>query len=77
MSNQLTAFLTPWTTLLDGIKQELKDLTAAFDTLAKETETVQNEINTIRGELCKDVGTCAGETVAKFYVKGMSSLSLT
>lgn len=55
----------------------MKDLTGAFDTLAKEAGTVQDEINKIRGELCKDVGTCAEETVVKPYAKGSTSLSLT
>lgn len=70
MSDQLVAFLKPWTSLLDQIKQELGDLGNAFDKLGKEAEGVQGQIDAIRGELCKDVNACAGETVTKFYQKG-------
>ncbi|KAI9871554.1 MAG: hypothetical protein M1830_002738 [Pleopsidium flavum] len=76
MSDQLVAFLTPWVTLLDGIKQQLGDLRGAFDSLSEETQTVQSQIDTIRGELCKDANACAEETVTKFYEKISESLAL-
>ena len=77
MSKQLTAFLMPWTKLLEGVKQQMRDLGGAFDSLGKETESLQKEIDAIRGELYKNERECGIETVTRFYDKGDCAVLFT
>ncbi|MCJ1365343.1 hypothetical protein MMC16_004464 [Acarospora aff. strigata] len=76
MSKQLTAFLMPWTKLLEGVKQQMRDLGGAFDSLGKETESLQKEIDAIRGELYKNERECGIETVTRFYDKVSERIAL-
>jgi hypothetical protein len=77
ISKQLTVFLTPWTTLLDGINWELEDRTGACATLRKKPGLcAMISIRSVEKSY-KEVGPCAEETVAKSYVEGSISLSPT
>lgn len=70
MTDQITAILTPWTALFEDIKKQIQSFGDAFDQLERETTEIQSAMETVRGELCKDVRACASDTMTRFYNKG-------
>lgn len=70
MASQLQSILRLWTSQFEALEQQIKNISAIFDSLANVTERIEDQVQDIGEDIGDNVSIQTKETLDRFYKKG-------